>query len=435
MAKKKVSVDLPPIVLEAFGTSPEEQSATLESAFELPGYPSMCMMLVDLILRRADIAVFDYSQNAVAIKYQIDGLWHPMAPMDRENGDFLLFSLKQIGGANPEERRARQEALFRGVYENRKFKFRCVSQGVSTGERVAIYVDFKRPALDTLSELGARAGIKDQLIPILNGDQKLVITAALPGEGHSLLWRATLGAADRFTRDFYVIEDQNQQEEEIINVGQVTFNSAKQEDAFTPMRGLLLRQPNVIAFSELSPPPILGKICNLIGEADIQAMSRIHAKSAVEALSKLMALQPDLKTFSECVGAILAMRVVRKLCEKCRLAFPPSAPLLKSLAIPPGRVRQLYRSNPFQAGLLDERGNELPPCSNCLGTGFFGRTGLFELLIPDASIRKAIAGNASATTLGQIIANSNNVSMREEAVLLIAKGVTSTEEIQRVLSK
>lgn len=163
--------------------------------------------------------------------------------------------------------------------------------------------------------------------------------------------------------------------------------------------------------------------------------SRIHGKNAVDGLTRLMELKPDGVRLSKNLKGILAMRVVRKLCETCRMPFVPDKKLLDSLGIPEGRVRQIYRPYIFTPGQLDQKGQEIPPCPSCMGTGYKGRTGIFELLKVTDAVGKVIAAGAPTNQLQDAIAKSGHVSMREEAVLLVAKGVTSLEELQRVFSK
>ncbi|MEZ6094167.1 MAG: ATPase, T2SS/T4P/T4SS family [Pirellulaceae bacterium] len=435
MAKKKRQIELPDIELEAFGESREEKEMLLEVVQDEPGFPSMCMMLVDVILRRADLALFDFSPVGTAIKYQIDGIWHPMPAMGTEDADAMLRVVKQIGGANPDEMRARQESRFQCLYGKSRFKFRIISQGMKNGERIALYIDFKRPPMETLHELGMRESLIGKVTQTLNASNKLVVCAAMPGEGYTSLWRAILAASDRFTRDAYVVEDVVKQEPEVINVTQVTFDSRKGENSTSPMRALMLREPNTIAFADLPSNQVLNQICELSEKDEVQTFTRIHGKNAIDALARMIELKPDLGRLSRVLSGIIAMRVVRKLCTTCRLPFQPSPKLLHTLGIPPGRIRQLYRSNPYQDGQVAANGETLEPCRDCLGTGFLGRTGLFEFLEIDAPVAQAISQGASLAQLSQIVSMGKHVSMRDEAVLMAAKGITSLEEIQRVLNK
>ncbi len=429
------SLQSTPLEFEPAGSTADARKEVLAIAVDAPGFPSMCMMLVDLIVRRADVGVFDFTATGVNIRYQIDGLWHPMALLDRENGDSILAVLKHLAGMQYEERQARQDGSFKLLYASVKYKFRVVSQGVANGERVGVYVDFKRPPLEKLEELGIRPGLKSDLVPLLESDQGLVMSTAAPGEGYTSLWRGMLGACDRFLRDFYVLEEKSRVEPEVINIASVTYDEKASQNAFSDIRTLLLREPNVVAFAEIPNAEILNKIMELSENEEIMTLSRIHGKNAVDGLIRILALRPDCVRLAKNLKGLLAMRVLRKLCETCRVPFAPDNRLLENLGIPPGRVRNLYKALMYRPGEVDAKGQEIPPCPSCMGTGFKGRTGLFELLKMTDPIRNAIAAKIPVANLQETIANSGHVSMRDEAVLLVAKGTTSLEEVQRVLSK
>jgi type II secretory ATPase GspE/PulE/Tfp pilus assembly ATPase PilB-like protein len=429
------SLQSAPLEFEPAGSTAEARKEVLSIAVDAPGFPSMCMMLVDLVIRRADVGVFDFTPSAVNIRYQIDGLWHPMAPLDRENGDSILAVLKHMAGMQYEERQARQDGSFKMLFASVKYKFRVVSQGVANGERVGVYVDFKRPPMEKLEELGIRPGLKNELVPLLESDQGLMISAAAPGEGYTSLWRGMLGACDRFLRDFYVLEEKSRVEPEVINVSSLTYDEKEGQNAFSDIRSLLLREPNVVAFAEIPNAEILNKIMELSENEEIMTLSRVHGKNAVDGLIRILALRPDCVRLAKNLKGVLSMRVLRKLCETCRVPFVPDNRLLDNLGIPPGRVRNLYKAFVFRPGEVDAKGQEIPPCPNCMGTGFKGRIGLFELLKLTDPVRNAIAAKIPVANLQETIANSGHVSMRDEAVLLVAKGTTSLEEVQRVLSK
>ena len=84
------------------------------------------------------------------------------------------------------------------------------------------------------------------------------------------------------------------------------------------------------------------------------------------------------------------MRMIRKLCEECRVAFRPNPMLLQKLGIPPGRVNQIYRPFIYQPEMVDEDGKEIEMCTHCQGIGYFERTGIFEMLKLNDSIRELL---------------------------------------------
>ncbi len=434
MAKNK-QIELPPIEFEAAGATAEEQRANREGVELTEGYPLMTLMCVDLILRRVDTAVFDFTAQAVPFRYQIDGLWLNQAGMDRGAGDPLLASLKQLAGMNWQDRRNRQEGKFRALFEKKRYEFRVISQGVKSGERVAIHVGRKRDPLETVTDLGMREQMKKRLAEILNGDEGLVVCAAVAGEGFTTCWRAFLAAGDRYMRDYYVLEAAGREEPEVINVNRVTWNPADGQTSFSPVPQLLLKEPNVLAFPELEDGPGLDQMLDLVRQKKLMVITRRPARGSADALGQLIAMKPSLGKLSAALKVMLTMRLVRKLCKGCREAYPPSPQLLARLGFPAGRIRQFWRPKLWRAEDVDEKGNPVPPCELCYGTGYSGRTGVFEMFEVGEGLRKLVAaGESRPERLQEAALNEGQIALMEEMALLAAQGVTSLEEMQRVLA-
>ncbi len=427
---------IPPIRFVAAGETPEEKKAVLASIKPSPGYPTAAQMIAEAIEKRSDLTLMDFSPQKVSIRFQIDGIWHNMPPMDRETGDYMMATLKQMAGLNYRERRARQEGEFVAEYLRRKNKCRLVSQGVPNGERIAIYIDIPKPKIETLEQMGMRTSMLDSLKPILgNTKEGLVLVSALPGEGYTALWRGVFGACDRFMRDYYVIEEASRVEPDVINVETITFDESKGEHAFTPIPQLLLREPNFIAFAEIANGAMLNKVCGMSQEQDLPVMTRIEGKHATDALLRVLVHKPDVQLFAETIKAVINMRLIRKLCEDCKVAFRPNPMLLQKLGLPAGRVGQLYKPFQFQPGMLDEQGEEIEVCKTCQGVGYKDLTGIFELLVVNDAIREALIKKPRLDHLMAVAQQQRHISLQQEGVVIVARGTTSIEELQRVLTK
>jgi len=318
---------------------------------------------------------------------------------------------------NYQERRQRQKGKFEAVFEGSKIKCRVVSQGVATGERVALFTNRKKPPCETVEELGMRDRMREAL------------------SGLTTSWRAALNSFDRFTRDFYVVEEKSRQEPEVINVTQITFDESAGEDFSTPLPQLLLLEPQVLAFPEIPNGEMLNKIMDMAEKENLLLVLRIPAKHALDALLRMIALKPDVDKLLRMTRAVLCMRSIRKLCEKCKQAFPPNPNLLAKMGIPPGRIMHLYRALQWNDQMRTEEDEPIPPCSECVGNGYMELSGMFELLTLDDSIRAAAKASPRLDTLAQAAKQTNHISIRDEGIVMVAKGVTSIEELQRVLNK
>jgi len=419
------------------GFTPAEGVAedTMEMVTDSHGYSPATNTIAEIIEKDADLTILDFTPQQVNIRFRIDGMWHPGYPLDRLNGDYMLAVLKQIGGLDYRERRQRQAGSFATEYRRDKQKFKIVSQGSKTGERVGLYLSYKRPPLDKLEDLGIRKSMVPQIVELMkmrdNGGMFLV--SALPGEGYTTSWRAALDSCDRLVQDFYVIEDIKSQEPEVINVTSETYDKRKGETALSPLPQLILREPDVLAFPELTDGELVDDLVGISADKELPFYLRNPGKNAIDALLRVLAMKPKRGPFLKLLNGVLCMRLVRKLCEECRLEYRPNPALLQKLGLPVGRIEKLYRPFVYRPGMIDEDENEIEPCGNCCGIGYKGRTGIFELLTINDQIREAAEKAPNFNSLAAIAKANGHISILQETAVVIAQGITSVEELQRML--
>jgi len=234
-------------------------------------------------------------------------------------------------------------------------------------------------------------------------------------------------------RDFFVLEDVNSQEPEVINITSETFDRGKGETAMTPLPQLLLKEPHVLAFPELTDGKLVDDLVDVSKKHDIPIYLRNPGKNAIDALLRILALNPKRHEFLQLLSGVLCMRLVRKLCEDCRIPYQPHPQLIQKLGLPQGRIEKLYRPFVFQPGMVDEDQNEIEPCTTCNGIGYKGRTGIFELLKMNDQLRDAAQRKPQFNSLAAIAKASGHISLQQEAAVVIAQGTTSVEELQRML--
>lgn len=430
-------VMLPPVNLSAMGGAEQEKQANMIAARQSPAFPLVMEQISHSLTKRSEAILLDYTREAVAIKYQVDGVWLDVPPRDRESGDAMLAVMKKLANLNPAERRARQEGRFGADGLGQKLICTLVTQGTPTGERVMVKMVPKKSRFSSLDDLGMRDKMRDQLREQLNAHDGLIIFSAPPGQGLTTLWNVTLSQTDRFTRDWVCVVDKNSTEEEIVNINPYTFDSKQGETADTIMRSVLLKMPEVLVVPDPTTAATVESLCNHVIDEQRLSVTRIVAKDSIDALSRLIALKAPLEKIAKTVKMIISCRLTRKLCEMCKQAYPPPPQLLQKLGIPPGRVQAFYREwqPPPPEQLVDEKGRpiEIPICPQCAGVGYLGRTGIFELLLIDDKLREAIAKQAQPDVLRQLARQAGNRSFQEEGIVMLAKGTTSLTELQRSL--
>jgi type II secretory ATPase GspE/PulE/Tfp pilus assembly ATPase PilB-like protein len=432
----------PPVDLSAVGPlQMENQSATID-ARQSPGFVPVKYLLADAIAQRAEKIMLDYTADAVAVRYEIDGLWHPANPkvherdpLNRELGDMMLAVVKRMCHLNMTDRRSRQEGKYKVDFGGNKYDATLLSQGTQAGERAILTFKQITKHVPTLQDLGMRDKLREQVQELIGpGAKGIVVFSALPGDGLTATWIASLRGTDRLMRDFMSVEAVNKREPDVENVDVTKFDPAQKETPEQKLPACILRQPEVMCLPEVSTGAALELVSNWLQDEDKLCLVSVRAKEAPEALLRLLALGPGDK-FPQLVKAVINQRLVRKLCEVCREAIQPDPALLQRLGIPAGRVQVLYREKqPLPPDAPRKRGEPLI-CPNCNGLGYRGRTAIYEVMVLDDKLRMSLAGQPKLDTLKQLSRAAGNRSLQEEGILLVALGTTSLTELQRVLKQ
>ena len=418
------------------GETPEEKDSILNVVAPSPGYETMTQIMAEIATKRSKVTVLDFNQVQVNIRFQIDGIWHSMPQMDRETGDYMAATLKKLAGMNYQDRRSHQKGKFEIQFPKYKTKYRVESQGVPTGERIAIFAEIEMLDIYNLEECGMRPKLIERVKEKMSrNDSCLNLVVGLPGEGYTTAWRSVLAGTDRLMRDFFVIEEQSRVEEEVINVSSITYNESAGETLLSPLPNLLLKEPNVLAFTELSNGQLINDVMDISNDYQLPIFTRVPGKHAIDGLLRFLLLKPNLNNVIDKLSLVVAMRAIRKPCTRCRIPMIPNPGTLQQLGIPQGRVKEIYQAFVYKPGMVDEDGEEIEICHHCQGLGFRGLTGIYEVLDVNDEIRKALKTNPRLDHVAAVARSQRHVSMRDEGILLIARGTTSIEELQRILSK
>jgi type II secretory ATPase GspE/PulE/Tfp pilus assembly ATPase PilB-like protein len=408
-------------------------------ARQSPGFPVAGGQLAHALKQRASHLLLDYSKQAVAVRYQVDGLWEQQQPLARDAGDALLVALKLLAGLNPQDRRARQIGSLQIKSGRDKYRLQVQSQGVPTGERVLLRLESEKLPFETLSDLGMRDKMVEQFKGLLNSSGGLVVVSAPKGQGLTTTWSVAVEVADKFVRDFQSMEPASEPEPEIINVNPNFYDAEAGPAPEEILRSMLLKEPDVFVLPTIPSEQTLKKILEQAAANEKHAYTRLVANDAVEAAVRLVSQYPEAaQELAAGLQGVLNQRLVRRLCDECKQGFQPSAALLQKLGIPPGRVSLLYRQfvPPPIEQQVDEKGRPapIPPCPKCQGRGYYGRAAIFELLQPGEKLRSALLKTRDLAKLRAVAKSEGHKNLQAEAVLTVARGLTSLEEMKRVFT-
>ena len=409
------------------GDNDQANQANLIKSRQSPGFMTAKEIVAETLSQRADRLMLDYTQQAVGVKYQIDGVWHDGPPRDRETCDVMLAVLKTLANLNAAERRARQDGRFGVKFDGRDYTCELSTQGVQTGERAVIQFLGDQVLIESLEGAGMRSKVLEQWKATLTEPSGMSLICAMPGGGLTTALNLTLKSLDRYMRDYYIVEDAANPEPEVENVQHVPYDAAGGQTPVDVFAALYHKDPDAIVVPNLADAKTVESLCEQAVE-DSAVLGTIRAKEATEALLRVLMLKVPANKFAPVVKAVLNVRLLRKLCQECRQPYAPNPEMLKKLGIPPDRVQALYRPPP-----PPEDPKEI--CQACRGIGYVGRTGLYELLKVDDKLREALIKQPKQEVLRKIARANRHQGLQEEGLVLIVKGITSLQELQRVLKQ
>ncbi|MEM8945303.1 MAG: ATPase, T2SS/T4P/T4SS family [Planctomycetota bacterium] len=399
-------------------------SANLLSARNSPGYLLVKEALADMINRRCERMMLDFTKQAVNVRHEIDGMWHNGEAREREASDVMLAVMKTLSNLDVQDRRSKQAGKFGAKFEGKNYLCSMVSQGVSTGERVIVTRSGTKQTFENYDDLGMREGLQEKWSELMATNQGLLILSTMPGGGLTTITDVSLEETDRLMRDFAAIEDVNHSEREIQNINVTTYDSEAGETPATILPKLVRNYPDVYVCRDMVNVEAAEILFNEVKDEDV-VITTVRAREACEALLRILQMKVPAKDFAVVVKAVLYQRLIRLLCPDCKVGYTPPPETLRKLGIPAGKIEQLYRP---------PKGEEIEkPCKSCQGLGYQGRTGLFELLIVTDPMREILIKQPKLELLKKAARASRQRSLQEEGVLLVAKGETSLQELMRVL--
>lgn len=393
--------------------------------------------LIDLYLKkRADVVMLDFTRDHVVGKNQIDGFWHPVEPMNRQEGDGMLAAFKYLAGLNPKERRQQQTGSFRAITPGQKCDFDLTTVGTKTGERVVLR--FRRLVKNrlTINQLGMWPDMSKRLGQTTNV-AGLTVVSAMPSQGLTSTWQAVLANSDRITRDAVALIDVNHVDTEVENVALHRFDKEAGQTPLSIIKPVLLAQPDTVVVPELIDSDTLDRLVDEALKQDRAILTQLNAKSAAEALLKLYSMSKNRQAFVQAVSAATNQRLLRRLCDDCKVTVQVQPKMIQQLGGDPRTQKTLctqFRLPPPEQR-VDEKGRpiEFEVCETCAGIGYIGRIAAFETIFVDQKVREALSKTPNVGAIEKAARDGGKMSIASEAYKLVLLGLTTIQEVQRVM--
>jgi general secretion pathway protein E len=417
---------------KSFNQTTEDRSRVTRAA-ESPGYRAAEELVFDALKARATDIHLEPTKEEMTVRYRVDSILQAVPSFSRSRGDTVLNVYKVLAGLDIFEKRKPQDGSFQAEIEGeRTIDFRVATAGSVNGEKLVMRILDTGQQMTTLTTLGLRDAMREKLEPIIQQSYGMLITCGPTGAGKTSTLYACLHEIDRYARNVITLE--NPVEYQIDNVTQIEINPKAGKTFATELRSILRQDPDVILVGEIRDAETAEIACQA-AQTGHMVFSTLHANDALTAIGRLVDLGVKPFMVASALSALLAQRLVRLLCPECKVSYKPPIELLQKLKLNPDRVRYFYRppkegersfEESAEGGLVEKK------CENCLGTGYIGRTGLFEMLLVDDEIKNLIRSNLDLTEIKKTWIKQGFGSLLQDGLRKVLEGKTSYEEIVRV---
>jgi type II secretory ATPase GspE/PulE/Tfp pilus assembly ATPase PilB-like protein len=391
------------------------------------GYRAALDMVFDALQRRATDIHLEPTREEMTVRLRIDGMLQPADPFDRTTGDALVNIFKVLSNMDITEKRKPQDGSFSAEAEGREVDFRVATAGSVAGEKMVMRILDKSAQLISLKQVGMRDRLREAVRSVVRLPHGMMIVCGPTGAGKSTTLYACLNEIDRYQQNIITIE--NPVEYQLVHVTQIEVNVKAGKTFASELRSILRQDPDVIMIGEIRDKETAEIACQA-AQTGHMVFTTLHANDTATAVGRLVDLGVQPFMLGSALTAVLGQRLVRLLCPKCKVRYKPNAELMQRLNLPVDKIKYFYRP-PESAGDSPTE-SSATACSHCGGTGYHGRTGIFELLVVNDAIRALIKENPNLNAIKQEAVKAGMRYLYEDGLQQVIEGRTSIQELLRV---
>ena len=400
----------------AAAAAPDDVRRLADSASEEPVIRYVNRLIAHAAATRASDIHIEANPDRVMQRLRIDGTLRDIEPPPAGLYDNIVSRIKVMAGLNIAERRLPQDGRFRMVVEGREIDLRVSIVPTLHGESVVMrLLDRERAPLD-LPALGFGAAQRHALEALLALPSGMLLVTGPTGSGKTSTLYAALSLLNTRERKILTVEDPV--EYQLPGANQIPVRPAIGLSFANLLRSLLRQDPDILLVGEIRDL----ETARIAAQASLTGhllLSTLHTNDAVSAIVRLLDMGLEDYLLASVLRGVVAQRLVRCLCRRCREAYAPPPALVERFGLAPsgdGAMR-LYRAK---------------GCDACGGTGYHGRTAIAELLVVDERFQPLILGRADARALHEAARAAGFVDLRRDGLAKASAGVTSLEEVLRV---
>ncbi len=396
-------------------TGTEDENAIAEAAGSTPVIRFVNLVLYSAVQDRASDIHFEPFENEFKIRYRVDGALYEMSPPPKRLALPVISRLKVLSNLNIAERRLPQDGRIQLPIAGRIIDFRVSCLPTQFGESVVLRVLDRGVVSLDLDNLG----MPDELRRAFESDIKkpngIVIVTGPTGSGKTTTLYSALRRINRV--EVKILTAEEPVEYDIEGLVQIPINEAQHNTFERVLRAFLRQDPDVMMIGEIRDL----ETAHIAVQASLTGhlvFSTLHTNDAAGAVTRLIDMGVEPFLISSTLEAVLAQRLVRKICDKCKTSAEPTVEELTRLSIDRAEVE----GRPFYRGA---------GCSHCNNTGYHGRKGLYEYLVINSVIRDLINQRKPSLILRDKAVEMGMRTLRQDGIRNVLDGYTTVDEVAK----
>ncbi|MCQ4231666.1 type II secretion system ATPase GspE [Pseudomonas stutzeri] len=391
----------------------QETEDLLEQEDDAPIIRLINAILGEAIAENASDIHIETFEKRLVIRFRVDGILREVVQPKRELAALLVSRIKVMAKLDIAEKRIPQDGRISLRVGGREVDIRVSTLPSANGERVVLRLLDKQAGRLTLRHLGMNEQDRRQLEQAVKKPHGIILVTGPTGSGKTTTLYAALTTLNDRTRNILTVEDPI--EYHLEGIGQTQVNTKVDMTFARGLRAILRQDPDVVMVGEIRDQ----ETADMAVQASLTGhlvLSTLHTNSAIGAVTRLVDMGVEPFLISSSLLGVLAQRLVRVLCNDCKRAYNADAAECELLGVSPAEAPTLYHAE---------------GCEQCRGLGYRGRTGIYELVLFDDTLRTMVHTRASEQDMLRH-ARELGPSIREDGLRKVREGVTTIEEVLRV---
>ncbi|MFV0460639.1 MAG: GspE/PulE family protein [Actinomycetales bacterium] len=406
-------------LLEAAQDAADDLTSMTEITEDAPIVKYVNLLITQAITDRASDIHIEPAEHELKVRYRIDGVLHEVMKSPKAIAGGVTSRLKIMADIDIAERRIPQDGRLSVKHDGRKIDLRVATLPTVWGEKIVMRILDNSTAQMALSDLGFSESNFDRFKTSYVKPYGMILVTGPTGSGKSTTLYATLNIVSKPEINVITVEDPV--EYRLPGINQVQVNAKAGLTFAAALRSILRSDPDVVLIGEIRD----AETAQIAVEAALTGhlvLSTLHTNDAPSAVTRLteMGIEPFL--VGSALDSVLAQRLARRLCSKCKEEYEPSEEELIAARFPwtPGEPKPR---------LMRPIG-----CSTCGRTGYKGRLALHEIMLVSEEIERMAVSHSSSADIGKEAIKDGMKTLREDGWLKCLEGKTSIEEVLRVVA-